>query len=42
MIDPYSDSNHRFRVTNAQTIWPVEEYEVIQGLTKWKQSDAAG
>lgn len=42
IIEPYSNSNHRFRVTNAQKIWPVEEYEVIQGFTKWKQSDAAG
>lgn len=42
MIEPYSDSNHRFRIKNAQIIWPIEEYEVIQGYTKWKQSDAAG
>ena len=42
MIDPYSDSNHRFRIRNAEIIWPIEEYEVIQGNTKWKQSDAAG
>ncbi|CQR70277.1 hypothetical protein SOV_38130 [Sporomusa ovata DSM 2662] len=43
MIEPYSNSsNHKFRVKNAQIIWPVEEYEVTQGLTKWKQSNAAG
>ena len=42
IIEPYSASNHKFRINNAQTIWPVEEYEVTQGWTKWKQSDAAG
>jgi hypothetical protein len=42
IIEPYSDSNHRFRIRNAETIWPVDSYEVIQGYTKWKQSNAAG
>ena len=42
MIDPYSYANHKFRIRNAKIIWPVEEYEVIQGYTKWKQSGAAG
>ena len=42
MIDPYSESNHKFRIRKAKIIWPIEEYEVIQGYTKWKQSDAAG
>lgn len=42
MIEPYSSVNHKFRVRGAQIIWPVEEYEVIQGFTKWKHSGAAG
>lgn len=42
MIDPYSKSKHIFRITNAKTIWPVDAYNVIQGVTKWKQSNAAG
>lgn len=42
MIDPYSETNHKFRIKNAKVIWPIEEYEVIQGYTKWKQSSAAG
>lgn len=42
MIDPYSEASHKFRIRNAKIIWPVDNFEVIQGYTKWKQSDAAG
>ena len=42
MIDPHSEAAHTFRITNAKIVWPIEEYEVVQGYTKWKQSDAAG
>ena len=42
MIDPHSDASHKFRITKAKIVWPIEEYEVTQGYTKWKQSDAAG
>lgn len=41
-IEPYGKSNHRFRIRNAQIIWPVESYEVKRGYVKWKQSDNAG
>ena len=39
MIDPHSDASHKFRITKAKIVWPIEEYEVTQGYTKWKQSD---
>ncbi|WP_094603745.1 hypothetical protein SPSIL_041450 [Sporomusa silvacetica DSM 10669] len=42
IIEPYSTSDHRFRINKAKIIWPIEEYEVIQGVTKWKYSNAAG
>jgi len=42
MIEPYSEASHKFRIKKAKIIWPVDNFEVIQGYTKWKQSDAAG
>jgi len=31
-----------FVIHKAKIVWPIEEYKVIQGYTKWKSSDAAG
>lgn len=43
MIEPYSaSSDHRFRIRNAEIIWPVESYDVQRGYIKWKHSGAAG
>ena len=42
MIEPYGDSNHRFRIRNADTIWPIDSYNVKRGYTRWKHSGAAG
>lgn len=42
MIEPYSDSNHRFRIRNADTIWPIDSYSVKRGYMRWKHSSAAG
>ncbi|HBS57888.1 MAG: hypothetical protein AAGU23_00320 [Bacillota bacterium] len=42
MIDPFSRSDHRFRIRNAEIIWPVDSYNVKRGYIKWKYSGAAG
>ncbi|MCM0761240.1 MULTISPECIES: hypothetical protein [Sporomusa] len=42
MIAPYGESNHRFRIRNAEIIWPVDSYEVRGGYMRWKHSSAAG
>lgn len=42
IIEPYSDATHRFRINNAQIIYPIDNYEVIRGYARWKQSRAAG
>lgn len=42
MIEPYSDSSHTFRITNARIFWPVESYSVKGGYARWKNSKSAG
>ena len=42
MIDPYGESHHRFRIRNAEIVWPIDEYEVEVGYMKWKYSSSAG
>ncbi|CVK18704.1 hypothetical protein [Sporomusa sphaeroides] len=42
MLEPYGEANHRFRIRNADIIWPVDSYEVRGGYMRWKHSSAAG
>lgn len=42
MIDPHNTVRHRFRIRNVEIVHPIENYEVIPGYMRWKQSRAAG